>query len=218
MSIRTEMPYTCPRCGHTQEWAAWQYLNVRDDSAEKPNAVSGAIFDFTCEKCGESFRVGYPMVYHDPEKKLIVIMTMERSSETALQMLRPLRERELIGPQLKGYTVRAVMQAPQLSEKIVASDAGLDDRAIEVCKLLVWLHWKSTHDGHAPDRIHLVKQDKLYFLLLIRDEIALTELPMGMYGSVMEEYAGFFPQRREDTLFIDSEWTAGLLREQDRLQ
>ena len=139
MSRRTTIPITCPACGRAHKFAAWQSLNVTLDPHEKPRLLDGSLTRFTCEGCGHNADVVYPLLYHDMEKQLMLSLLPEgggkgqgdRSDPDEL----PPEMRKTLGA---GYTYRRVGSHNELREKIYVFDGGLDDRVIEVVKLILW--------------------------------------------------------------------------------
>ena len=139
MSRRTEIPLTCPACGRAHRFGAWQSLNVTLDPQEKPRLLDGSLTRFTCEGCGHTADVVYPLLYHDMEKQLMVWLLPEGGEEDPGDKSDPDElppaMRKTLGP---GYTFRRVGSHNELREKIYVFDAGLDDRVVEVVKLILW--------------------------------------------------------------------------------
>jgi CpXC motif protein len=139
LSRRTTIPINCPACGRAHKFGAWQSLNVTLDPQEKPRLLDGSLTRFTCEGCGHHADVVYPLLYHDMEKQLMLWLLPEGGGEdhgdkSVPDELTPAMRKSL-GP---SYTYRRVGSHNALREKIYVFDSGLDDRVIEVVKLILW--------------------------------------------------------------------------------
>ncbi len=214
MSLKHEDTFPCPRCGREQHFTIWRYLNIRDNPEELPGVLDGSVFDFTCSHCKVSVRVGYPLVYHDPDRKLLVVMTQDRNPEQVAIVLAQLKETDLFSPTMNGYILRGVTQPPELAEKVLISLENLDDRVIELYKAWIRTSYAAGHEGKEPSRILLVKSEVLQFLIFPEDG------DNGMYGAEFQENAyrdaekqmsAFFPKGLDDNLFVDEQWVAKLL-------
>ena len=139
MSRRTTIPINCPACGRAHKFGAWKSLNVTLKPQEKPRLLDGSLTRFTCEGCGHNADVVYPLLYHDMEKQLMLWLLPEGGGEEQANQSDP----DDLPPAMRkslgaGYTYRRVGSHNELREKIYVFDSGLDDRVIEVVKLILW--------------------------------------------------------------------------------
>lgn len=109
----------CTSCGHIHGITAYPSINVSDTPELKEKVLNGEIFTWQCPDCGAMNLAKYPMVYHDPAERLLIVL-----SET------PLNAEEVP----EGYIARQVSNVGDFVEKIKIFDAGLDDVIMEVCK------------------------------------------------------------------------------------
>lgn len=139
MSRKTTIPLNCPACGRAHQFGAWQSINVKLDPQEKPRLLDGSLTRFTCEGCGHTADVVYPLLYHDMDKRLMVWLLPEGGGEDPGDKSDPdglpLAMSKTLGAD---YTFRKVASHNELREKIYVFDAGLDDRVVEVVKLILW--------------------------------------------------------------------------------
>lgn len=121
---------TCPYCEHKQSFEVYPELNVSNEPALKNMVMSFELFKDQCESCTNIIPVSYQTMYHDFDQKLIVVLdpTYNLKAIEINEML----EKDL--GDLEGYTVRIVNTPDELKEKILLSDAHLDDRAVELLK------------------------------------------------------------------------------------
>ena len=214
MSLKHVDSFPCPRCGKEQQFTIWRYLNIRDNPEELPRVLDGSVFDYICAHCKVSVRVGYPLVYHDPDRKQLLVMTQERDPEQVYLILAQLFAADLFSPSLQGYTLRGVLQPPELAEKVLISMEALDDRVLELYKSWLIGRYASEHDGKEPDRVLFVRINEPQFLIFPEEGDA------HMYGSAFQKeiyteteknFSAFFPAGREESLFGDQQWVAKLL-------
>ena len=87
----------------------------------------------TCSSCGTEISLQYPFLYHDTKKKLMIWLLPHNLPN----------ERELLDDILatdipSGYKTRLVSTPFELADKIAIFDSNLDDRIVEICKILIW--------------------------------------------------------------------------------
>ena len=208
----------CPHCHAPQRLRMYERVNTDRHPEWKPMIMDGSLFDLTCTACGQTTRVGYPMLYHDPAKKLIVMLAENDNRAEAYASLQTLVGEPF--PLDKGYTVRAVTQPPELAEKITVFDSGLDDRIVELLKLMVCISWASEHDEKLPERVFLNDADKLEFLVFpnAQADPLLCHFTQADYAECRKLYSAFFPAGLKENLFVDRAWTDRLLTPSHRLQ
>ena len=129
MSTPTEKSITCPKCGARQVFLAWESVNVTLHPELKAQLLEGSLTRATCQQCGESAEVLYQILFHDPKKQLLIWLWQEpKDPETAALQLDRL---------MSQYRLRLVRSRNELVEKILIFDAELDDRVVELVKLLL---------------------------------------------------------------------------------
>ena len=128
MSRPNQTTVTCKQCGAQQPFTAWESLNVTLNPAEKEELLKGTLTRFTCAKCNWSAEVTYPLLYHDMEKQLMIWLWPAPGEPDVRGM--PFRS------SMRDYKFRVVGSRIELVEKVFIFDAGLDDRVIEMMKLM----------------------------------------------------------------------------------
>lgn len=133
MSLSEQTTVECPKCTSGQFITYWQSVNVTLDPDLKKKVLDRTLFTFTCEHCGYIAAMYHPLLYHDIEQRLMVSLGEEApdnvTSKGIFASLASKIEAE--------YTFRLVSSVDELIEKILIWDAGLDDRVVEVVKLLL---------------------------------------------------------------------------------
>ena len=110
---------TCTACGAQKENEVFQSINAAENPELKARLVSGDLFTWECPQCGKTNLMRYPLLYHDPQERLMLVLSDA-----------PLAAENLP----EGYTGRQVRTPGELIEKVKIFDSGLDDIVIELCK------------------------------------------------------------------------------------
>ena len=129
MSLSEEQPITCPGCNATSVARIHRSVNVTMEPALKEQLLTGRLFGFACPSCGRVSRVVHPeLVYHDVRRGLLIQMDALGKFDAGA-----LRQLESSLPP----STRVVHDSNALLEKVKVFDAELDDRVIEVLKVVV---------------------------------------------------------------------------------
>lgn len=62
----------CPNCQNPIQAQVQQLIDVREDPSAKARLLSGALNHVRCPHCGYSGQLATPLVYHDPDKDLLL--------------------------------------------------------------------------------------------------------------------------------------------------
>ena len=130
MSMPREETVKCPKCGEENTFTCWQSINTEMDFAI-PDIISGKLFEVTCKKCGHTAQVHYPMLFNDMIHGVMINYVMPEAVEEAVRVVDYMRER------MDFCRFRIVTSQTDLREKTAIFDAGLDDRVVELLKLLI---------------------------------------------------------------------------------
>jgi hypothetical protein len=137
----------CPHCQHRSAHLVTLSLDGERARAEgqRQAILDGSFQRVSCAACGNTFRADGPLIYIDFDAKLwlgVLPMAWEvawwdHEDEPRGAFERYMIERcpPLVRSWAPGFAVRAVFGLDQLREKLVAHDAGIDDRVLEAYKL-----------------------------------------------------------------------------------
>jgi hypothetical protein len=119
---------TCPRCRQPVVADITQLLDLNQDPTAKQKLLSGAVNMIQCQSCGYTGALNSPIVYHDPDKELLLTYF---PSELGL----PVNEQEkLIGPLIKQATDRLPAEKRKsylLTPKTMLTMQGLIETILE---------------------------------------------------------------------------------------
>ncbi len=133
MSLSEQTTVECPKCTSEQSITHWQSVNVTLDPDLKQKILDRTLVTFTCENCGYVAEVYHPLLYHDMEQRLMVFLGEEAPDAPTSEGVFG----SLVSDIEAGHTFRLVSSINELIEKILIWDAGLDDRVVEIFKLLL---------------------------------------------------------------------------------
>ena len=119
---------TCPKCGEKQNFTMYPSINASSDPGLAEKYLDGNLTTLTCEGCGFSGVVEYPMLYHDLGKKFSIFFAPDKTDrEAKLPNVLPAH----LLPEMR---LRLVHNADDLREKIFIFRDLLDDRIVETVK------------------------------------------------------------------------------------
>lgn len=121
----------CPKCGKPSDVEAFYSINTADSPELKEKVKNGSLFIWECPSCGAHNLIRTDLLYHDPDKKLMVWLLPE--GEESLLKDKGQQIEDAVSS-LGGYTLRRVKDAGSLVEKVNIFDADLDDMVVEICK------------------------------------------------------------------------------------
>ena len=156
-------PMICPNCNHTQDFLAYDSINISANPELKPLVMSTDLLSFHCENCGYDTFVNYGYLYHDPKRVFMVYY--EPQPEKHVQIAHDLRTiyfREEGYVQRKaGYRFRIVPELRDLWEKIFIFEAGLDDPDHYALILERWGDRMTQHESNLQLMVNAEWVEKL---------------------------------------------------------
>ena len=129
MVIRGTARVTCPACGRAHDRELVQSINTQTNPKDKERLLAGELNVLDCI-CGKRTQLAATVLFHDPDAHYYcqVIPGGERAIQEAAAAF--------AASGVSG-TLRLVPSLNALVEKVKLLDAGLDDWAIEMAKVLL---------------------------------------------------------------------------------
>lgn len=158
---------SCPRCKSPVAADVEQIFDLNHDPQAKQRLLSGQVNVIHCPNCGYDGMVGTPVIYHDPEKELLLTFF---PSEMGL----PLNEQErVIGPLInqvvnrlplekrKAYILRpqSMLTFQTMIEKILEGD-GISRQMIDDQQKRLALLQRLLSIPTAESRLEVIKQEE----------------------------------------------------------
>jgi hypothetical protein len=201
MQVTGSIRARCPVCGAAQDCPLVQSLDARVHPDAKQRLLSGELNVLACE-CGARSTLEATVLYRDPDAEY-TCQVVPGGEAAMVQAVEVFRSSGI------GGTQRLVPSLNALVEKVKLLDAGLDDRAIEMAKVLLLA---SRGDGELG-RIMLfhAREDGVLRWILLDDagEARLMASPLSSYARLAERVE-LQPQPTE--LRIDRAWAVDEVR------
>lgn len=171
MSLNTQEKIRCPGCGMLNDVTLWQSITVSDSEDLKKELLNANINILHCSECGAKALIPSPLLYHDEEKKLMFSFIPAQDQNQVLENFNSIKESSKRSGELEklsGYNLRYISSYNTLLEKILIFDSGLDDRTIEVIKLMTVTQEPDKAQNrsalfgkkHSDGSIEIIIQDK----------------------------------------------------------
>ena len=136
MSVFAEKDVTCPACGVTERRNIAKSIHGPRVPAVVDAIRSRSFQVFNCGSCEAQYDVAHPCTYVDFDKKHYVALFPSSSVTTAtFQQAMVDLAPDAVRQQSAGFTVRCVFGLDGFGDKIACLTEGLDDVALEICKL-----------------------------------------------------------------------------------
>ena len=217
MSRRMERMITCPKCGKEHEFVIWDSINTMLDPEMKEAVRNLSAFQFECPDCGNTASVDYGFLYHQMEDKIMVYYVQSDEDEHEMyKMFNATDDYDGMVADMRNnnYLIRIVRSRSQLLEKIAIFDNGLDDRVIEILKLVFLAHYQEQTDGNDPVELFWgVADDGNYRIEFIKDGKlhATVDVPEELYTNTLGNMENKIPDIRKDDIIIDRQWALEFL-------
>lgn len=134
------MTVTCPHCQAETDHKMLDHINIDRNPELRAKVQDLSCFRVACPNCGETVLVVYPCLYHDMSNQFMVWLWPEEGEAPRAEF-----------DPLAGYTLRIVDSMNAFREKINILERGLDDRTVEIMKLLLF-----TQLDHDLDVVELL--------------------------------------------------------------
>jgi len=202
MSREFQTTVTCPECGEKIEVTVWESLNRQVDSEAADRLMAGGFFHVKCPKCEFEGPFFYRMLYHDMDRATMVQFVppkkgesseeiAQREAEQHLQSILAMKEKTPTGlfNLISGGTFRVVTNHVDLMEKARLLRAKLDDRVVELMKVLIRRSAKRSYPDLEIQVICFDDEEKKGpgFILLGQEDI---QVRIEFFNEVYEELLG----------------------------
>ncbi len=201
------MTVSCPHCLEELNCKPVDHINVDRAPWLKDKIQDFSCFRVVCPNCGESVLVVQPCLYHDMSNRFMVWLWPEDG----------VPPKASTGP-IPGYTLRLTDSLNSFREKIRVLEYGLDDRAVELMKLLLYMQLDRDLDVvellfHELDET----AGELRFAAVLSDgSEQYASMPGELYRRLREDVEAWLFTPSGDFAKIDVKWAEdalGLLRE-----
>ncbi|MGI6181217.1 MAG: CpXC domain-containing protein [Agathobaculum sp.] len=191
------MTITCPHCQSENDFKVLDHINIDRNPELRAKVQDLSCFRVKCPNCGETALAVHPCLYHDMSNQFMVWLWPEEEAAPEAQF-----------DPLAGYTLRVVDSLNGFREKIAILECGLDDRAVELMKLLLLM--QITHDldvvellFHALDE----KTGEFRFVAVLSDGAEqYAAMPGSIYQRLREDIETYLYTPSSGFAKIDMNW------------
>lgn len=218
MKVKREK-IACPYCGHEQEIETYENIDIDIDEGMREKIMSEEILTFKCEECGEKAITAFPCLVSNLEKRYIFWLLANFNDEQKEELDREFEEsmkdkkdKEFA----EGYQRRIVGSVNELKEKILLADVGLDDRVMEIVKMLCVSEVSDQLKGEqlSEVRFNQTKDGQMFLVLVFIDRgPAMIDLTQEMYEKVAKMFANDIEKMtpKEGFAEIDPFWASSVI-------
>lgn len=196
------MTITCPHCQAETDHKVLDHINIDRNPELRAKVQDLSCFRVQCPNCGETVLAVHPCLYHDMANQFMVWLWPEEGEAPHAQF-----------DPLAGYTLRRVDSLNAFREKINVLECGLDDRAVEIMKLLLFTQLNRDLDVvellfHALDD----RTDELRFVAVLSDGAEqYAAMPGATYQRLREDVEAYLYTPGADFAVIDMAWASSAL-------
>ncbi|MBC8206578.1 MAG: CpXC domain-containing protein [Kiritimatiellales bacterium] len=141
MSAQKTYSIRCPQCNHTQNAELYESINVAQQPELKKALFENRLNRVVCEACKASFRLDKPLLYHDPDRNILIHWMPDNAvsrDEILDEFDKSMEELRAALPEgMEPPRVRLVFDRVELVELIFIIEAGMDERVVEYIKYTV---------------------------------------------------------------------------------
>ncbi|MDU9376401.1 hypothetical protein McpSp1_10150 [Methanocorpusculaceae archaeon Sp1] len=214
--ITEEDSIICPDCGHEQQITICPSVNVTTDPELREKVLSGEIFLFTCDECGCTGFAGHPFVYEDKETAGGFLIYLEPDCPDRIVGVDGDIADQVI---YREKPMRLVADLNALKEKIFIFEADLDDRVMELFKMLTLTKLSSDNPDQVPDHLLFTKiqeseEGRQIVLAAFKENkyLGVLELPYSLYQTCVVTGGPIWDVPTVDCMAVDQEWIAERLK------
>lgn len=209
MSRRCGKTICCPECGQENEIIIWQTLNGDINPEVKQQLLDGTLFRFVCTHCGYESEVDYSILYHDMTHQAMVWYVEEDDVARTQEMMTDAEDKT---GEMSGYRMRIVTDQNTLREKAILFEHGLDDRVVEMIKLIYYVHITENYPDDDFTAVYCMPEEDKYILDFFGDRPLSVEVPVCVYDNIKREYAERLDAADGGETQIDIRWASGFIK------
>lgn len=196
------MKILCPHCQCESEVKKKQNLNTEQDENAYARVQDLSYFRVKCENCGESMLALQDVLYHDVSNAFMVWLWTQDTQPPRAQF-----------DPLAQYVLRTTTDLNAFREKLRILTIGLDDRAVELMKVLLFMQLK-----HDLDVVELVFHEidgqtgDFRFAAVLSDGVEqYAAMPGALYQKLRQDAQERLFTSATDFLTIDMQWASEAL-------
>lgn len=201
MSKEKTIRVTCPACLEEGNFKAVPFVDANLGPDLKESIFNRDIFRFCCRECGEEILVSYKCTYLDKDNNFMVSLIPEKDDLVV---------------ETTGYTLRIVRTINEFVEKIALMEDGIDDRVVELYKIMLEDQFEEERQGTEILGIYYSGQDLddkslLFFIITGNAENVRAILSFDTYQTILKQFENY-PEMDENNSEINRLWAIKTLQ------
>ena len=225
MSVKHTQQIACLKCKKKSDFEFYGSINTMLDPTLKQRVKNFDIFKFICPHCGSEQFVNYSFLYHQMEDKVMIFYCQDEEEVAKVRSLyaddfdtalNAQGESETIDT--TGYRRRIVIGADNLVEKIRIFDAGLEDRLVEIYKVLLYGQMQAElaamPGGDAVDDVFVDEQlDGSLNFVFVADgrAVGAVAFSQDVYEVIANQYRDAVERLAPTEPVINQDWAFDIL-------
>ena len=225
MTVKHSQSIKCLKCKKASDFEFYESINTALDPKLKQRVKNFDIFKFVCPHCGSEQFVNYSFLYHQMEDQIMIFYCQDEEEVNKVRSLyaedfaTATDENGVERPiDTSGYRRRIVIGADELVEKIRIFDAGLDDRLMEIYKVMLFGQMQAElaeiPGGSDVDEVFVDEQlDGSLDLVFVAQGRAVGAVPFAqeMYDVIKAQYEAAVTHLAAVEPVIDQDWAFDFL-------
>ena len=217
MSISEKQTIKCPSCGEISDLTVWESITAKDSPDLKSDLLKGKINIFSCAACGQKALFPSPILYTDDTKRLVISFSPQTDDAEKRKLFEEIKESSQKSGELENYpdyNLRFVTSYNELLEKILIFDNDLDDKVLEVIKLLV-LAQESDKMSQRACIFGKCDSGAIEFLVTDKKEnmVYTSRVPRETYDTIKDQLAASGVKFKSfNWEMVDGDYAASLLK------
>lgn len=193
---------TCPACCTEGSFRIFPFVNTSQDPEAKELIFSRDLFRYICPECGEEILVSYNCTYLDPDNTFMVALITEQDTAPSIEAA--------------GYELRIVRSINEFVEKIALMEDGIDDRIIELYKIMLEDQFEEERQGTEILGVYYAGQnfdDKtlMFYIITGNAENVRAMLSFDTYEAISKQFEQF-PDMAKSCSEINRLWAVSTLQ------
>jgi len=142
MSMINAYTIRCPKCGEEMDASLYDSVNIEQDPALRDELMNNTLNAITCESCGFMFRVDKRLLYHDPDRRIMVYWfpgDEQKYADGQAEFVAAMQAlNQTLPDSFDPPTIHLVFHRVELVERILALEEGLNERILEYVKYQIY--------------------------------------------------------------------------------
>ena len=190
--------FTCPQCGEDGPLTMWTSINVAQDPDARRWVEDLSIFEWTCPNCQKTSLVLHPCLYHDVANEFMIWFAPDGE----------IQDNTTDFSQLDHYTLRTTHTPNEFREKVNVLERHLDDRALEMTKLILIMQLSRDNVDVVDVVFHSIDTSGRFVFVLVHPDGAeqYLRLPPTTYQKLAQDVREYLYTPTHSFLTIDLNW------------